>query len=118
KARLIRSATIFTMSALLPGSLYPLSAKGRKQHARRDHREHRVAEQIGGSIEDVEPLPACKTYRRENKRRTTPGEFVSGPAYTRSLGPRRWRSQSPTRLMPRAVRASAAPGNAASHHAT
>src|SRR3990172_299231 len=37
---------------------------------------------------------------------------------TLSLGSRRSRSQSPSRLTPSAVSASAAPGKAASHHAT
>jgi hypothetical protein len=42
----------------------------------------------------------------------------SAMAYTRSLGSRTSRNQSPTRLTPSAVRARAAPGKAASHHAT
>src|ERR1700687_1454833 len=37
---------------------------------------------------------------------------------TRKRGSSTSRSQSPTRLMPSAVKASAAPGKAASHHAT
>ena len=42
---------------------------------------------------------------------------ASAMAYTRNLGSRTSRSQSPTRFTPSAVSASAAPGKAASHQA-
>ena len=42
---------------------------------------------------------------------------ASAIAYTRNFGSRMSRSQSPTRLTPSAVSASAAPGKAASHQA-
>src|SRR5262249_10212990 len=46
------------------------------------------------------------------------GPSVSDSSHTRSFGSKVSRSQSPSRLTPSAVSASAAPGNAPSHHAT